>query len=99
MKDQDDPGDDNHEDEMSDCLGEAQAWHQLNLVEMEQNEVSNEEWNFFRHRISIRTVKTHVQRPKTALKSHDDSMRLSSLISRWSNESLAVQTIKGIDES
>ena len=69
MKDQDDPGDDNHEDEMSDCLGEAQAWHQLNLVEMEQNEVSNEEWNFFRHRISIRTVKTHVQRPKTALKS------------------------------
>jgi len=39
-----DEGEDNHDDELSDCLGEAQAWHQMNLVEIEQNEVSNEEW-------------------------------------------------------
>ena len=26
-----------------DCLGEAQAWHQLNFADMEPNEVSNEE--------------------------------------------------------
>ena len=39
-----DEGEDNHDDELSDCLGEAQAWHQMNLVEIEQNEISNEEW-------------------------------------------------------
>ena len=39
-----DKGEDNQDDEMSDCLGEAQAWHQMNLVEIEQNEISNEEW-------------------------------------------------------
>ena len=39
-----DEGEDNQDDELSDCLGEAQAWHQMNLVEIEQNEVSNEEW-------------------------------------------------------